>query len=413
MRLQQHISPVTITLARGIAAVTAGAMLGHVLNAIASILLVRYFDGPALYGQYATLVTTLALMSNLLGLGFDTWLLREGGREPDQLAFNARRLLAFKLMTASGLIAALLIAWQQAGLNWLLIAGMLGVIAESYIRTGHVVLHALNRNPTVAILQSFDSLLAVALILLLMIWPPQVAAVVVGQTAVSSTVLIVVALLLANYWRGSWRPLQFGNLIQSAGFFVLADVLANVYSQAHIALLALFTNDTIVGTFRSAVNLVTVSFLVPVAMFNVALPLLSRPTLERRQRYQLLAGMFAFAALYGIAVMLGFWWLGGDVLRLVYGRKYEATIPLLGPLSIVPLFKSLSFVAVAVLLAQGAQRLRVMLQSLVVAFSLVGGVVVIPRFGIDGATLTYIVVEGVLCMLYWGGAIVSLRTRQA
>ncbi|WP_298818496.1 lipopolysaccharide biosynthesis protein [Chloroflexus sp.] len=411
VRLQQHASPVMVRLIRGVATVTAGAIFGRTLSAIAGILLVRYFNGPELYGQYVTLMTTLALMSNLLGLGFDTWLLREGGREPDQLALNARRLLIFKLIAASILITALLIAWQQTSLNWLLIAGMIGVIAESYIRTGHVILHTQNRNSTVAILQSFDALLAVVLILLLMIWPPQVAAIIVGQTVVSSIMLIVMAFLLAHYWQGPWRPLRFGNLIQSAGFFVLADVLANIYSQVHIALLAFFNNDTIVGTFRSAINLITISFLVPVAMFNVALPMLSRPKLERRQYYQLLILIFTIAFLYGLAVMIGLWWFGGSVLQFVYGHKYETTIPLLTPLSIVPLFKSLSFVAVAVLLAQGAQKLRVVIQSLVVASSLVGGIIIIPRLGIDGATTTYIVTEGMLCLLYWCGAIVSLRHR--
>lgn len=413
VHLQRFISPTSIILARGFVAVAAGSLLARVLSTIASLLLVRYFNSPTLYGQYATIVATLALMSNVLGLGFDTWLLREGGREPAQLSYNARRLLAFKLITASFLICALVLAWSNGGLDWLLIAGMLGVIAESYIRTGHVILHALNRNSLVAILQSFDSFLTVALIILLMIWPPQVASIVVGQSIVSGITLIIVAVLLAEYWRGVWRPLRLLQLMQSAGFFVLADVLANVYSQAQIAILALFTNDLTVGTFHSANNLVTISFLVPMAMFNVGLPLLSRPTLERRQLYQLLAGMAGVAILYGIAVLGMFLIFGSHISRIVYGNNYAATIPLLAPLSIVPLFKSLSFVAVAAMLSLGAQRLRVVMQSVVVMLSLCGGLFLIPRFGLDGAILTYIAVEGALCALYWIGAFYTLHKTRA
>lgn len=413
VHLQRFISPVAVTLARGFAAVTAGSLLGRVLSAIAGLLLVRYFNSPALYGQYAALIATLALMSNVLGFGFDTWLLREGGRDPAQLSFNARRLLIFKLITASLLICGLVLAWSNGGLEWLLIAGMLGVIAESYIRTGYVILHALNRNSLVAILQSFDSFLAVALIILLMIWPPQVAFIVVGQSIVSGITLIIVAVLLAEHWRGAWRPLRLSQLVQSAGFFVVADILANVYSQAQIAMLAFFTNNLTVGTFRSASNLITISFLVPMAMFNVGLPLLSRPTLERRQRYHLLAGMASVAILYGIAVLGMFLMFGGHISRIVYGSNYAATIPLLAPLSIVPLFKSLSFVAVAAMLSLGAQRLRVIMQSVVVILSLLGGGLLIPRFGLDGATLTYIAVEGSLCALYWIGAFYTLHKARA
>ncbi|WP_298402478.1 oligosaccharide flippase family protein [uncultured Chloroflexus sp.] len=409
VRLQQFISPTVVTLGRGFAAVTAGSLLGRLLNAIAGLLLVRYFNGPALYGQYAILVTTLALISTVLGLGLDTWLLREGGRDPTQLAFNARRLLMFKLITASFLISVLVLAWNHTGLNWILIVGMLGVIAESYIRTGHVILHALNRNTLVAILQSVDSFFAVVLILILMIWPPQIAFVVVGQSVVSGITLAIVAILLAEYWRGTWRPLHLPRLIRNTSFFVLADVLANIYSQAQIAILALFTNDLIVGTFRSANNLITISFLVPMAMFNVGLPVLSRPNLERRHRHYLLAGMVSVSVLYGIVVLGVFWQFGSHILRIVYGNNYEATIRLLTPLSVIPLFKSLSFVAVAIMLSLGKQRLRVFIQSIVVMLSLLGGFIFIPRLGLDGATLTYILVEGLLCILYWTGAIYTLR----
>lgn len=406
------IPPTIAVLARGFAVVTAGTLFSRLLSAIAGILLVRYFDGPALYGQYATLITTLALMANLLGFGFDTWLLHEGGRDPHQLSFNVRRLLVLKFIAASILIGAMTIAWSQDGISWLLIIGMLGVIAESYIRTGHVVLHSVNRNSLVAILQSLDSLLLLALVLILMIWPPSVAIVVAGQTIVSGITLVVVAVLLAEYLRGSWRPLHLGHLMQSASFFVLSDVLASIYSQSQIAMLAFFTDDIIVGTFRSAINLISMTFLVPLAMFNVGLPMLSRSSLDQRQRRQLLLGMIGMAALYGIAMFIGFWWFGGDVLRLVYGTKYDATIPLLKPLSIVPLAKSLSFVAVAVILALGAQRLRVVIQSIVMVASLISGLVLIPRFGLDGATLTYSTVEVVLCVFYWVGAIHTLRMKR-
>jgi O-antigen/teichoic acid export membrane protein len=325
------------------------------------------------------------------------------------LSFNARRLLVLKFGAASILIGALVVAWNQTDLSWLVIVGMLGIIAESYLNTGYVMFHALSRNGLVAVLQSLDALLAVVLILLLMNWPPQVATLVVGQSIVSGTVLMIAAILLANHWRGAWRPLRLGQLMRSAGFFVLADVLANIYSQAQVAILALFTSDVDVGIFRSAINLITMSFLVPMAMFNVSLPLLSRQTIEQRQRYHIIFGIFALATCYGIIALFGFWWFGADLLRLFYGNKYEAVVPLLTPLSLVPLFKSLSFVAVAIMLALRAQRLRVVMQSIVVILSLLLGLIIIPSFGVTGATATYVVVEIALCVLYWIGALYTLH----
>jgi O-antigen/teichoic acid export membrane protein len=406
---KQISSPAMMTLTRGFAAVATGALFSRVLSAIAGILLVRYFNDPALYGQYATLVTILSLISNLLGIGFDTWLLREGGRDPAQLSFNARRLIVLKFGTSSLLIGTLTLAWNQADLHWLIIIGMFGIIAESYISTGYVILHALSRNSLVAMLQSVSTLLTVGLILILMHWPPQVATLIVSQSSVSGIILLIISILLAEHWRGTWRPLRLGHLIRDAGFFILADVLANIYSQAQIAILAFLTDDLNVGIFRTAVNLITMSFLVPMAMFNVGLPLLSRRHQDRRQWYLLLSGMFVISFFYGFTVLICFIWFGGNILQLLYGNKYEMAIPLLVPLSIVPLFKSLSFVALMAMLALGAQRLRVILQSVVVLISLLGGWIIISHLGLEGATLLYIIVEGVLCLLYWVGAIYTLH----
>jgi O-antigen/teichoic acid export membrane protein len=240
-------------------------------------------------------------------------------------------------------------------------------------------------------------------------WPPQVATLIVSQSSVSGIILLIISILLAEHWRGTWRPLRLGHLIRDAGFFILADVLANIYSQAQIAILAFLTDDLNVGIFRTAVNLITMSFLVPMAMFNVGLPLLSRRHQDRRQWYLLLSGMFVISFFYGFTVLICFIWFGGNILQLLYGNKYEMAIPLLVPLSIVPLFKSLSFVALMAMLALGAQRLRVILQSVVVLISLLGGWIIISHLGLEGATLSYIIVEGVLCLLYWVGAIYTLH----
>ncbi len=406
---QQISSSGMQTLIRGFVAVTAGTFFSRVFSAVAGILLVRYFNDPTLYGQYATLVTILTLISNLLGIGFDTWLLREGGRDPAQLSFNARRLLVLKLGASILLIGTLLFAWNQTNLYWLVIIGMLGVIAESYISTGYVILHALSRNSLVAILQSFGALLTASLILLLMHWPPQMATLIVGQSFVSGMILLIISILLAEQWRGAWRPLRLGHLIRDAGFFILADVLANIYSQAQIAILAFLTDDLSVGIFRTAVNLITMSFLVPMAMFNVGLPLLSRRNQDRHQWYLLLSSMFAISFFYGLATFIGFRWFGSTILQFLYGSKYEMAIPLLTPLSIIPLFKSLSFVAIMAMLALGAQRIRVVLQSIVVLISILGGWTIISRLGLEGAILSYIIVEGVLCLLYWVGVIYTLH----
>jgi len=61
------------------------------------------------------------------------------------------------------------------------------------------------------------------------------------------------------------------------------------------------------------------------------------------------------------------------------------------------------------MLALSAQRLRVVMQSIVVILSLLLGLIIIPSFGVTGATATYIVVELALCVFYWIGALYTLH----
>ncbi|MGC8799854.1 MAG: oligosaccharide flippase family protein [Chloroflexus sp.] len=410
-KLYTHISPTLIPLIQGFITVAASAMFSRILSAITAILLIRYFASPVLYGQYATIVTQLTLISTFLGLGIDTWLLREGGRDPEQLSMNARRLIVLKFLGVVLLIIGLTIVWYQVSLSWLIVVGMLGVIAESYIRTCHVMLHALNRNSFVALLQSLSSVLAVGLILLLMSWSPQVSYVIVGQTLVSGVSLLVAVTALLSHWHGNWKPLHLIKLIQSASFFIISDIFATIYSQLHIFVLAIFTDNLSVGLFRSAVNLITITFLVPTAMFNVILPWLSRSKLGSKQKVLIIQGMTGISLGYGLVIICIFWWFSGNIVNLIYGNRYSEIIPLLLPMSVIPLFKSLSFVAVAVLLSLEAQKFRVFIQGFVIIFSMIGSLISIPQFGLDGAIWVYVAIEGLLSVLYGLGALVIWRKR--
>lgn len=397
------------TLVKRFITIAAGAAFSRALNAVAGILIVRYFSNPTLYGQYATLTTQLALMSSLLGLGIDTWLLREGGRDLDQLVINSQRLITAKGIITLVLLTCLIIAWQYIGLSWIIVVGMIGVISESYIRTGYVIMHVLNRNQSIALLQSVDALVAVGLIILLMNWPPHTAYLIIGQTAISITLLGLITRLLGTHWYSRWTSIRLIDLIRSAGFFILADIFANIHAQSYFIILALLTSDTAIGIFRAAVNLISISFLVPIALFNVTLPWLSRTKFDRMQRKFLVQGMIIITAVYGLSCLILFWWFGKDIIHLIYGDQYSNTFLLLRIMSIIPLFKSLSFVAVATMLSLEAQRLRIIIQGIVTVLSVIGGIIGVMYLGLEGAVWSYVIIEGLLSLSYGVGAIVTWR----
>jgi len=73
-------------------------------------------------------------------------------------------------------------------------------------------------------------------------------------------------------------------------------------------------------------------------------------------------------------------------------------------MSLVPLLKACSFVWVAIMLSRMQQRLRVLLQVIAVVISVTAGLLIIPAYGVIGATWLYVGIELLLCGLYGLGA---------
>src|SRR5262245_29278562 len=163
---QERSQPLTSVLLGGVAASTVAAIVARLLSIIAQVLIARHL-GVLLYGRYGTLIATLSLLASLLGLGLDTWLLQEGGRNPGGLSQNLWQVLLLKAIGAIALLALLILAWSNQVTSMLALAvGALGVICDSFIQTGYAVLRSIKRNGKVAIFQIVSPLLVVALLLL-------------------------------------------------------------------------------------------------------------------------------------------------------------------------------------------------------------------------------------------------------
>ena len=117
----------------------------------------------------------------------------------------------------------------------------------------------------------------------------------------------------------------------------------------------------------------------------------------------------AFSALaYGLILLVAIP-LAAPLITVIYGPDYAEAVPLLRMMSAMPLLKSFSFLSVAVMLSRNRQRLRVALQVGVVFLSVIGGLIIIPRFNAVGAAGLAVVVEIALCAAYGLGAYVAWR----
>ncbi len=393
-----------------VAAAISGAFIARLLMTLVQILIVRRL-GTLLYGEYATVTTSLGLLASLLGMGLDTWILQEGGRDPASLVQNVWQVLFVKTFGAAVLLALLTIAWSSdIVLSSAFVVGVAAIIFDSFAQTGYSALRATQQNVRVAIFQTLTPLSVLILLATTANTQQSVFALLSIQAACN---IFITLILLAKIWQ-LYPPdlehfVKLRHLVKGAWLFVAADVLGNLYSQAGIAILGATVEPATVGIYRTALHTISFMFLIPSLLFYVGLPLLNAPGLSRQGFRGLVRAMAGSVLCYGVGVWVGLWLMGDMLVTVLFGQEYGAALPFVSIMSVVPLIKSGSFVCVAVLLSCNKAHWRVMLQAVAVAVSVVGGFFVIPAYGSNGAAFLYVAVEAVLFILYCTGALVAVR----
>lgn len=400
-----------VTFVRGILAAVSGTTLAYALGAITTVLIAREL-GVSGYGAYTTVMASLGLLSNLLGLGLDTWLVNEGGRQPRLLNGLAWQVIYLKAAGAAAMLAVLLMSGLGNRANAIVfLLGSLGVIADGVARTGFAMLRARAQNGRVAALEVAAPALLLIGILVLRTTGFTVVSLVFVQWVCN---LVVLAATLASAFGAEVRlPSPAPRHTLRAGWiFIASDVVANLYSLAGVAAVGMFAGAAAAGLYRPAQNMIALSYIVPHLIFLVGLPLLNRAPLPAVYR-SIARAMLIGAAAYGLLVLMALRLAGEPILRLIYGAEFLPALPYVHVMGVIPLMKSVSFVCAAVLLSHNRQRLRLLLQGGVMIVSVMGALLIIPQTGAVGAAWLQVGVEALLMALYAAGALWAMRTRTA
>ncbi len=413
------------TLINGVIAAVSGMFLSRFLSTVAQILIVRRL-GPALFGEYAALMVSLSLFTSLLGLGLDTWLLQEGGRDSENVSQPMIQVLVLKAIAAAVLFSGVVALWSSRSLegaeflqglrsaNGLaLVIGATGTIFESFAQTGYSALRVRRRNTLVAVFQTINPLLLVVVLLVLSRASISVLLLMSMQATFSLMMAVVV---LTRIWRQRRRGIERPRLtlwpaIRQGWLFVVSEGLSNIYTQSGLAILGASAGTLVLGLFNPALNLIRLSFLVPNLMFSVGLPLIMSPTVEAAE-YRRVTRLMLFGSIaYGLAAIVAIWLFGRLLIVTFYGADYAASLPYVRMMSLLPVLKACNFVWVAILLSNLRQRLRVIVQGSVVLVCLFVGWMIIPAYGAQGAAWLYIGIEALLFVLYGSAAYFTARQR--
>ena len=392
------------TVVQNIATLFSGSIVAQGMTALALLLAARQLgvDG---YGQYAACVALTSITAILFSLGLDLWLLREGGRDRVQLPVYAGSVLGIKAILGVGWMAGFFLiapylkqeTYPVSLLRWSVIL----IWLDNLLATALTAFKAALCNRVPEILEAGAALLWFGLtVVLIVLGTSQPILFLVIRIPVTAA-----ALILGLFKLKSMIGLRYDSAIARLGLrnafpFAASDFLAMVMMRADVVIVSLTLGQTATGLYSPAIGLVHLGFLAPIAIYLVAVPVLSnlfqnRPQQARRTSTRTILLSFGL----GVCLTAGFA-VGAPIVVKLLGPGYQDSVDIIRILSLVLLFKSGSYGMAAIILANDQQARRTLVQTVAAVINLLANLLVVYWVGIRGVAGVYVLTEFILLIGY-------------
>jgi PST family polysaccharide transporter len=374
---------------KNVAAVLAGRGLAILFSAGASIFLVRFLGAEKL-GQFGAIYAYLALFSWLATFGFEPVLVREISRERTNASSLLRTTIVLSVLLSVGTIVIALLVAPKVGYAGYL-RTLLALAALEYVltpvRLPGVIFQVDMRQWYGATINVVRQGFWFAVVCMLWFLKAPLVYVIAGRVVAA----VVESLLIWIYSRRFLR--QAGVFLRDRAQTIFkhsfpiafTSLLAMVYLRIDQVMLHKMVNDSILGQYVAATKVSELFELLPAALMLTLAPVLSVSVAEpaRFQAYTDRAFRYFMVVAAGLCV---FFTTGATlVVRVLYGKQFLPSAPLLAVLIWSEIAVFFSAVVSNVLVARNEQRL-LPIPTLVGAAVNVGlNIVLIPRYAASGA----------------------------
>ena len=403
------------TLANQLVIATLGSVgvrvLGMGVTFLVGVQLARYL-GPAQYGAYGLVMSVVAVLVVVAGLGFAPLATRELAvriARREWPWFDGYLTWSFAVVTASSCVAALALAaslslFHPAGSSPIPLHPLIVGLVPALALTG-LAAAALRGCGVIVGGQTLDALVRPALFsaALLASWAmaPQLdanRALTLHLVAAGLTLVVALLWLLLSRPKSWSAPMKLSVIpwFKSSLPMGLTDLLRAIDGNITPILLAAMVTVTDLGVFRVAAASAALLAL-PYALFSViATPIVARLHAEGetvRLQKAACAMALAMTAATGLLLLL-LWCLGPTLITLLFGAAYRGAWSVLMVLGLAQLLNAAFGIAPTLLNATGSERFLALIFATSLAVTLLATLLLTPVLGILGAAIS--VVIGVL-----------------
>ncbi len=196
-------------------------------------------------------------------------------------------------------------------------------------------------------------------------------------------------------------------------FFSVAGSATTIYNDIDKIMLSKLADLASTGVYAAAYRVIDVSMTPIRSLAAAAYPRFFRKGMDGiGATYPYALALMAKTVLYGSVASAGLW-LFAPVLPHILGPKYDAVVPAVRWLALIPFLRCLhSFLADA-LSGAGLQRTRMAIQVSVALINIGLNLVILPRYSWRGAAWTSLGCDGLLVVIFWFTALYYRRRSPA
>lgn len=378
------------------------AITGKIVNIISGlfvgILIARYL-GPGDYGLMNYIISYVTLFSILANFGLDNIEIRELSKQ--QISFNVILGTAFRLRVIFALTTILLVVltllafrpdpftfWMILVYSASLLLSTLNVIRNyftSIILNEYVVKTEIVRTIIGA---------AIKIVLLLFHLPLGwfIVAVTFDFVLIASGYLLSYRLKVGSYFEWTYSSNLAKKLIKDSFPLLLSGAAIIIYQKIDQVMIKNMIDNESVGQFSVASKITELGVFVPLIIAQTVTPLLVKAHHENINSYAEKKQQFSdlmFWTAIGIALLMSL--LASPAIKILFGSKYLAAIPVLQIMAWKTVFVALFAASGQIIIIENLQKFVVLRNIVGCLVSIILNILLIPKFGIIGSAIATVI----------------------
>ncbi|MEI6213338.1 MAG: flippase [Desulfuromonadales bacterium] len=368
----------------------------------------RYL-GPELFGKYSYVLAFVALFSAFSNLGLEGIVIREIVRKPDCIDETLGSAFALKLFGAV-LTMLLSVIFVQAthprdeSINILVLIVASGAFFQVFDTIDFWFQSQVNSRFTVVARNS--AFLIVSFIKIILIWmsAPLVAFAWAGltETALGACGLVL-AFRRTGLRLGSWKfcMTKARKLLAESWPLFLSMVFVTLYIKIDQVMVGQMLGDREVGIYSSAVSLVEVWYFIPMAIASSVFPaVINAKKKGENDYYAVFDKLYLIMVWLSLAVAVPVTLFAGPIVQMVFGPEYSGGAAVLSISCWSGLFISFGLVSNHWYLLENLNHYTLYRHVLGAGINVALNMLLIPRYGINGAAFATLVTQFVASYLF-------------